>query len=394
MALSRMASQKSLLGYPVTLSGLRFFTIFVIALLLETEIGRIAGLRTELILSLGLGLAFLIMYAMSSNLKLVVTPIPLTLVLYVSFIVLSSLWSVSPLKSFLHACTFIFFLIILLVGPRIEKHTLVKWSIFGMLAVCILSWLLYILAGDVALSSKEVAWRLKGILGHEQRLSLFCGIGLILTFRFRTLFSKKFILVSVLIITATLMATQARAFIAFTFTTLAFMYLIESKKSQKMIAFFLVLLVSIIFYVGMESVATKFSRGANDQTLTGRTTIWVQTLHRAEERPILGFGFASFLEEGVSKQIFQSYEPPHAHNTFIHSLFETGYLGTAFLVIWMIFIACSKNSSRVPLYLMFFSVLCGLMGIVFGAKMNGVLFFTLFIIIIYSRTDKDYLGDK
>jgi O-antigen ligase len=89
----------------------------------------------------------------------------------------------------------------------------------------------------------------------------------------------------------------------------------------------------------LERIAPHFSRGGNAEqalTLTGRTDIWAQSLSLFEQRPVLGYGYAStrilFPEEFVTLNA-KALPPPHAHNVIIQSLVAMGIIGTLLLLV-------------------------------------------------------------
>ncbi|WP_395341898.1 O-antigen ligase family protein [Ningiella sp. W23] len=364
------------------LSAFKVYCILFIAFLLETELGRIAGFRAELLLSVLVSVFYIVGVAYSTNFRITVVTTLLTVpaLLYFGFLLSSAIWSVAPIQSFLYGALFCLFILTCTIGPAVPLKYVAINTIKAIAMICVLSWVFYAVAGGAALSDKDVAWRLKGIMAHEQRLALFCGIGIILSYFYRLQLSRTTILFSLAIFVITLLATQARAFTIFVILVIGVINVVESKGFKKLISVMILAVAAIGFYGVSSTVADKFSRGANDQTLSGRTTIWEHTLYRSQERPYFGFGFGSFLEEGVANQIFQSYSPPHAHNTFVHSLFETGKIGTLLLIVWMLSLANTSSANRLASYLIFFSVLCGMMGIIFGSKMTGTALLVVFII--------------
>jgi exopolysaccharide production protein ExoQ len=234
---------------------------------------------------------------------------------------------------------------------------------------------------------------LKGVLGHEQRLAIFMSIGVVLLFLEKLKIGKQYPIYYYFAFISTLVATQARAFIVFTIIVVGLIYIIEGKKHTKLIFLFLVMLVTASLAGSIDLITDKFSRGDADLTLTGRVPIWEHTLYRAEERPSLGFGFASYMKEGVNTQMFRDYVPPHAHNTIVHSLFEVGAIGTFILLFWMYKLSTLKTikGKSYGFYLIVLAFLCGLMGMIFGTKINGCLLMVLFLILIeYDLKDKTY----
>jgi O-antigen ligase len=96
------------------------------------------------------------------------------------------------------------------------------------------------------------------------------------------------------------------------------------------LTFLIILILSIILTVYFQSDILK---GLNkDKTLTGRTELWSYSLEKIKEKPILGYGYASFWidsEKSPSKraQYEVGWNAPHAHNGFIDLTLEIGLIG-------------------------------------------------------------------
>ena len=78
-------------------------------------------------------------------------------------------------------------------------------------------------------------------------------------------------------------------------------------------------------------------------TLTGRTRVWVEGLKLFKDSPVLGKGFHA--DRFVLGE--------HIHNTFIHSLVQTGILGAvplliALVYIWFLFVAVMRKIAYLP----------------------------------------------
>ncbi len=349
------------------------------------KFGRVADIRIELIIYLFLITSYLCLFFFRYKFRLnLVQSIGWAGCAYVLFIFISSIWSVVPANTLQYA--FIFFLSLLAITTRkkVNFYNTIQHFLFFLLILSITSWLYYLLFGNLALSDKDIAWRLKGVLGHEQRLAIFMSIGIVLLFLERLKIGKKYPIYYYLFFISTLFATQARAFIVFTILVVGLIYMIEGKKHIKLIFLSLVLIISASLAGSVDLISNKFSRGDADLTLTGRVPIWEYTLYRVEERPSLGFGYASYMKEGVTRQMFSNYVPPHAHSTIVHSLFEVGALGTFILLLWMYKLSTLKTlkGKSYGFYLIVLAFLCGLMGIIFGTKMNGCLLMVLFLILI------------
>jgi len=78
-----------------------------------------------------------------------------------------------------------------------------------------------------------------------------------------------------------------------------------------------------------------------DSTFTGRTLIWDFAWYEIEGKPLLGWGYQSFWLVGPdAPSIVEAWgwikEMPNAHNGYYDTMLEMGYVGLAFLVIFII----------------------------------------------------------
>jgi O-antigen ligase len=77
-----------------------------------------------------------------------------------------------------------------------------------------------------------------------------------------------------------------------------------------------------------------------DSTLTGRTIIWDFAQYEIARRPLLGWGYQSFWLVPNSPSIVDApgwvKMMPNAHNGYYDTMLEMGYVGLAFLVVFII----------------------------------------------------------
>jgi len=106
-----------------------------------------------------------------------------------------------------------------------------------------------------------------------------------------------------------------------------------------------IILLSIPFcYVLLSSVSNfNINRISymlyGDSTLTGRTIIWDFAQYEIERRPILGWGYQSFWLVPDSPSVEAPgwvKGMPNAHNGYYDTMLEMGYVGLAFLVVFII----------------------------------------------------------
>lgn len=85
-----------------------------------------------------------------------------------------------------------------------------------------------------------------------------------------------------------------------------------------------------------------------DSSFTGRRTIWEFALHQVSKHPILGWGYQSFWHVGSDAPSVVEAPGwvkvmPNAHNGYIDTLLETGWVG---FIILLVFIGATLHASR------------------------------------------------
>jgi exopolysaccharide production protein ExoQ len=121
------------------------------------------------------------------------------------------------------------------------------------------------------------------------------------------------------------------------------------------------LLMSIIFCYIAFSNLSGFNMNRlsymlyGDSTFTGRTVIWDFALREIGTRPLLGWGYRSFWLVGPdAPSILEApgwvKSMPNSHNGYYDQLLELGYVGLAFLLIFIIATlhAIGRMADRVP----------------------------------------------
>lgn len=101
----------------------------------------------------------------------------------------------------------------------------------------------------------------------------------------------------------------------------------------------LLAMVSILVAFG---IATPFEGGTNvarftgmlgrDETLTGRTEVWADSIGAWQQQPLLGYGTGSFWTDARRKR----YDIPTAHNGYLDVLLEHGAVGLILTAAWLL----------------------------------------------------------
>lgn len=256
--------------------------------------------------------------------------------------------------------------------------------------IVVVSWTLYFIGFASFMLNQEDLFRFKGLFLHTQRLSLLVSVSIILLLVFPSLIANKIkFFIYILLFCITLLTTKTRAFI--TFTILCSVILNFSFIKSYFVYFLLALFFSFIIFDGLSLVTTFYARGDSDiADLTGRVFVWEALIPLIREKFWLGYGFGAFKLRPV---VLGSYVPDHAHNIWLHQIYETGFVGTLLFTIYLIVSLYYAYKFRIImgksflLFLGFFCIMAGLTGIPFGVN-STPLYFTYLIASFYECSKK------
>ncbi len=230
-------------------------------------------------------------------------------------------------------------------------------TIFGLIhafATIILRFLPGVYLGVVAplyptTYSRLVNWYadgcMPGLAGHYSTngmflvVGLYASVGLALMSKTKELY-KRFL--PSFIIMIAIMLTGKRSHLFFSIIVLYalyYFYLSNDKRtrSMRMIAMALIALfvgfIIILYVPSLGNAFARFKESADNGDITNnRIYFWGLAIQLFIQKPVLGVGWGQFQE--YCEQ-YLSYRA-HAHNTFFQLLCETGVLGFAVYVLWMV----------------------------------------------------------
>lgn len=297
---------------------------------------------------------------------------------YLLWMFISVLWSPVRGTTVLQSGVFIVAFVAMLGFADIPAKITARKMIAVITGVCIVSWLFIVVPGRLA-TIPDVIWRLNGIMMNAQRLCLLTGMALILQMAlWGNSESSKPKGWAIFLTFTTMMATRTRAFSTFAILSVFTVYFWKIKSLWIKTSLFFVAIVGVlIISFAPDAVMGLYSREeSNDATLTGRTTIWEKSIEMIYDKPIIGYGYTAF-DSPLTAWFFEDYQAPHAHNTWINTAFETGFVGLFLLVLFQvsafwIFIRIYLRTKELPLSfgLLIFITLCGLTGVVLGGRVS------------------------
>lgn len=308
-----------------------------------------------------------------------ITTKPLIIIsIYYAFIVFSLIWTKNSEETVtalvgVFVCIFFSFM----ASNYFEYNQMIRSLMMVIIFTCILSWGAFLIFGKYALNPEEF-FRLKGIFNHSQRLSITLSLGLILlTINKNLIRSKWYKYLIIIAFTGTILLTKTRAFTTFAAVVILFHY-IYSKKNYYLLFGLLFVTASVFYFDLTASLTSVYERNDQDITeLTGRSALWVILIPLIQKKLVIGYGFGVFKEQSIA--VFNWY-PTHAHNLWLHQLYETGLIGMLLFQLFLysaVTIAWKHNKIFGYSYLMYvllYVFLCSFTGLVLGGLVTPIYF--------------------
>lgn len=216
----------------------------------------------------------------------------------------------------------------------------------------------------IAISSTST--RHQSILNNPNVLGEYAFIGIFLSF-FLSLINKKFWIkivsllpIPILIYGIILSGSRTALFMTLTLYLIINLYFIYYKNNSKLI----LIIGNIIFAIGVILVIsgvfdTYIDMIRADMSLTGRDTIWMNSLKIIDENIFRGIGYNNFTY--VYNELYNVLTSPH--NMLIGVTTELGLLATILVVFWFVHIIIRNHnviiqnkSNKLTTYLILFNV--------------------------------------
>ncbi len=302
---------------------------------------------------------------------------------YLVWMVASAAWSYQAFTSLSQSLPVIAAFLLAVCFSAWSPVATVKSLVIVGSAVALCSWVMFLIAPSSA-TIPDVVWRLSGPLMHSQRLALLMGLSLIALVSLilnndpSTRAQPRYVLgAGLILLGGTLLATNTRAFTAFTLATLLLLAFVKMRPQGRFLFLLIAVLGLAVILLNWHDLFGLVSRGARDQTLTGRTRLWGFTVDMIAQRSLQGYGFATFGTD-LTLPATVTWVAPHAHNTWLNAAFETGFIGaalvTTFLAACLIFaVRETKARGQVFSYLLgaaVFTILCGTTGLLLGGRLT------------------------
>ncbi|MGX8010528.1 O-antigen ligase family protein [Mesorhizobium sp. ORM8.1] len=270
-------------------------------------------------------------------------------ILFAAYVCLSVFWSQAAGVSARAAVQYSSHIACAYVAARtISMRTLVVGSLIGIFLV-----LLYSLkVDDYALDTIDGTVNFVGAFGSKNQIGFFSSLGIFFTLAFLAFYRRNWLsfvwtapilLLSVYMLAIAHSATSVASLPA----VVGIVALLTASKVLSL------RYRRVIFIVGAAALVTGVVAALNlglldvvlgvfgkDSTLTGRTYLWEQGWNAAQQRPLLGYGYAAYWVQGFAEperlwaEFYISTRTGfHFHNTYVETLVEIGYIGVTMLAL-------------------------------------------------------------
>ncbi|MBN9551013.1 MAG: O-antigen ligase family protein [Alphaproteobacteria bacterium] len=269
--------------------------------------------------------------------------------LFAAYVCLSVFWSQAAGISARAAVQYSSHVLCAYVAARtISVRTLVVGSLIGIFFV-----LLYSLkVGAYALDTIDGTYNFVGAFSSKNQVGFFASLGIFFCLVFLVFYRRNWlaffwtapvILLSLYLLAIAHSATSVAALPGGVgIVALLTMSKVLSRRYRR-----------VLFVIGAGALVVGMAAALNlglldfvlgifgkDSTLTGRTYLWEQGWAAAQQRPLLGYGYAAYWVQGLAdpERLWAEFYIStrsgfHFHNTYIEALVELGFIGVTMLVL-------------------------------------------------------------
>ncbi len=270
-------------------------------------------------------------------------------ILFAAYVCLSVFWSQAAGISARAAVQYSSHIVCAYVAARtINVRTLLVGSLIGIFFV-----LLYSLrVGAYALDTIDGTINFVGAFGSKNQIGFFSSVGIFFCLAFLVFYRRNWLsfvwtapilLLSVYMLAIAHSATSVASLPA----VIGIVALLTASKVLSL------RYRRVIFVVGAGALVTGVVAALNlglldvvlgifgkDSTLTGRTYLWEQGWAAAQQRPLLGYGYAAYWVQGFAdpERLWAEFYIStrsgfHFHNTYVETLVELGFIGVTMLAL-------------------------------------------------------------
>jgi exopolysaccharide production protein ExoQ len=267
----------------------------------------------------------------------------------VSFLLVSVLWSVTPMLTVTRGVAY-FFLVVGAIGivELLENDGLM--DLIGLAAgfSAVASVLLALISPDAARPGLALGGtELRGIFAAKNTLGQVMVVGVLAGLHGLQIVGRRRFRYLCLVILCTVVAFDTKSgtsiliiFVFFGLWVLTTLYTRDVAARVLSICLAIGLIPIVIFLMSNQDLI--FGIMERDSTLTGRTLLWPYVIDMIYRAPVLGWGFQAFwspsnpLALEISAAVGWGFLVPEAHNGLLELLLQIGFVGTALFLFILI----------------------------------------------------------
>lgn len=319
------------------------------------------GRRVGMLLLAGFGLFTL---ARTKNRYRINEPLGWFLLFYFVWVIFSLSWSIDPVFTLRRVVTVgILWFAAVAIAARYSIRELATIVVFVTGATLVLAF-----ANELrhhTFDPPDEIWRFSGLF-HTVAMGWNCGL-LALAAMYLTHIEKKrsnklfflFVLATAILF---LLLTKSRMAVAASLVSMGFFWFrVVSGRNKILLIFTLIIIGSVlylalgdmVFYYGEEMSTLGRGDAAKESVsnLTGRIPLWTVCFGWAMDKPVLGYGFNTFISPNNLEFIYRNigWIPNSMHSGFMDALMGLGFTGVGAMIIAFILalirsLQLSKNS--------------------------------------------------
>jgi exopolysaccharide production protein ExoQ len=327
-----------------------------------------------------------------------------TIMFFLLLASLSIIWSDDKLMTIKRLfILYVLWISALSIAKRFAFREIILFAIFSGVVTLLLSIGSEIILGTFKPFSED--YRFAGVM-HPNGQAINCSILLISSvfyFKLDNKFPQYWCLLFVLIASIFLILTKSRTALFSVITAITLFFFLRALLHRKpiFISFltFIMPLFILVLYCIVDNDLIIFDKsvfmlGRDTEvfTLTGRTELWIDLLSYAAKRPLLGYGYDSFLTPQHASELMSSYGSwvGSEHSTYLSLGLGLGVVGlSAFIGILLLALSKSISSYKWSKNLAFGFTFVILISLIINMFLETVLFqpypFSFLVMVILAK---------
>lgn len=334
---------------PAIVRALLFLTVFITPSVFRVREYGSDSIDFQILLKLGLwcgALGFCLIYFQKWGRQLFQTD-NIALSIIFGLMALSCLYAPSPFYSAGAVISVLAVVGLFFFAQRVLDEQTILWTVLSAFTlICVLSFVVYIVNPHFG---RALEWvngmrvpgnRLSGIAGTPNTVGYFTAISLIIAYALKQYYqtSKTTILYWFAGLNgAALLLSNSRTSLFALIISFALVYFLRPTffKLFLLCAGFCAVTVGLLV-IDLDWLLGELSRSGNpDEILTGRSHIWPLVWDLIQDKPFLGWGYASSSFVLVPMGELIGHTPTHSHNAFLQLWFSLGIFALLLYIVFL-----------------------------------------------------------